>query len=154
MMELIEVRIVGLPIDVYQQAAEHNDELMREFALIKGQGPGDGGAVPGRLLALVDEMRARFSGFTTQPEAELAEATASGATSIDLFYLVPPDAAKGAGDLDDLLDEADQFCKTGDLLTLTTPPDVLAFRRWFLREFVRQAAGEAPLPWSDWAASG
>ena len=151
MVELIEVRILGLPIDIYQQAAEHNDELMREFALVKGRGAGDDAAVPDRLLTLVDEMRARFAGFTTQPEAELAEAAASGATTIDLFYLVPPDAAQGIGDLDDLLDEADHFCQAGDLLTLTTPPDALAFRRWFLREFVRQAAGEAPTPWSDWA---
>ena len=99
MIELIEVRILGLPVDVYQQAAEHNDELMREFALIKGQGAGDGAAVPDRLLALVDEMRARFAGFTTQPEAELAEAAASGGATIDLVYLVPPDVATAAVDL-------------------------------------------------------
>ncbi len=147
MLELIGVRIVGLPVDVYLRAAEHNDELMREFALIKGQGAGDGAAVPDRLLALVEEMRARFSGFAAQPEAELAAAAASGAGNIDLYYLVPPDAARGAGDLDALLDEADRFCQVGDLLTLTTPPDALAFRRWLLREFVRQAAGEAPTPW-------
>ncbi len=145
MLELVEIRIVGLPVDVYQQAAEHNDELMREFALIKGQDTG--GEVPTRLLALVDELRTRFSGFTTQPEAELSEAAARGDTTLDLFYLVPPEAARGAAALDDLLDEADRFCQTGDLLTLTTPPEALAFRRWFLREFVRQAAGEAPAPW-------
>lgn len=151
MIELIEVRILGLPVDVYQQAAEHNDELMREFALIKGQGAGDGAGVPDRLLALVDEMRARFAGFTTQPEAELAEAAASGGATIDLIYLVPPDVATAAVDLGVLLGEADSFCQAGDLLTLTTPPDAVAFRRWFLGEFVRQAAGEAPTPWSDWA---
>jgi hypothetical protein len=138
---------VGLPVDVYQRAAEHNDELMREFALIAAHGGDDEAAIPTRLVALVDELRSRFAGFTAQPEAELSAAAAGGHSTIDLFFLVPPEAARGAGELDDLLDEADSFCAAGDLLTLTTPPDALAFRRWFLREFVRQASGEAPAPW-------
>ncbi|MEA2843095.1 MAG: hypothetical protein QOJ69_766 [Actinomycetota bacterium] len=146
MLELVEIRILGLPVDVSQRAAEHNDELMREFALIRGQDTSDE-AVPARLLTLVDELRARYAGFTTQPEADLSDAAAAGRTTIDLVYLVPPAAASGAAELDDLLDEADSFCQAGDLLTLTTPPETLAFRRWFLREFVRQAAGEPPAPW-------
>ncbi|MEA2685290.1 MAG: hypothetical protein QOE93_485, partial [Actinomycetota bacterium] len=32
--ELVRVRIVGLPLAVWQRASEHGDELMREFALI------------------------------------------------------------------------------------------------------------------------
>lgn len=148
MLELIEVRIVSLPVDVYLRAAEHNDELMREFALVASDGGHDEAAVPTRLLALVDELRSRFSGFTTQPEAELREAAVRGDPTIDLFYLVPPDVARGAADLDRLLDEADAFCQAGDLLTLATPPEALAFRRWLLGEFVRQAAGEAPAAWS------
>ena len=148
MLELIEVRILGLPVDVYLRAAEHNDELMREFALIKGQGAGDGAAVPDRLLALVDEMRARFSGFAAQPEAELAEAAASGAGNIDLYLpRTTRRGPRGSRPRRRSSDEADRFCQVGDLLTLTTPPDALAFRRWLLREFVRQAAGEAPTPW-------
>jgi hypothetical protein len=148
-LELIEVRIVGLPVDVYREAAEHTDELMREFALMAAD-PGAHGdaAVPTRLLSLVEELRTRFSGFTAQPDAELNEASIRGDSTLDLFFLVPPDAARGAADLDQLLDEADAFCRSGDLLTLATPPEVVAFRRWFLREFVRQSRGEPPVPWS------
>ncbi len=147
MLELVEVRVLGLPVDVYLRAAEHNDELMREFALVTGQDSGDEAAVPVRLLALVDELRSRFSGFTTQPEAELRDAAARGDPTIDLIYLVPPDVARGAAELDRLLDEADEFCQAGDLLTLAAPPEARAFRRWLLGEFVRQAGGEAPAPW-------
>ncbi len=175
---LVTVRIVGLPMPVYLQASEHGDELMREFALIAagsgaagsgaagsgtagsraaGSGASTSGAaasaataVPVRLTALVEELRARFSGFTLRPESELAEAAARGETAIDLDYVVPRDAARAVTELGALLDEADEFCRAGDLLTLTTPPEAVAFRRWFLDEFVRQADGEAPTPWADW----
>ena len=149
---LVTVRIVGMPVPVYLRASEHGDELMREFALIAAAGA-EGGrdvGVPARLTAVVEEMRGRFSGFTLQPEAELAEAAARGADTLDLLYRLPPDAIQATIDLGALLDEADEFCRAGDLLTLATPPEALAFRRWFLDEFRRQAAGEAPLAWSDW----
>ncbi len=99
--------------------------------------------MPARLTALVDELRGRFSGFTLQPEAELADAAARGADTIDLEYHLPPEAIQAAADLGAMLDEADEFCRNGDLLTLATPPEALAYRRWFLGEFARQAAGEA-----------
>ena len=54
-----------------------------------------------------------------------------------------------AAEFDALLDEADDYCRAGEtLLTLATPAPALAFRRWFLGEFVRQAAGEPPRPWT------
>ena len=150
---LVVVRIVGLPVPMHLLASEHGDELMREFALISagtaGGGSGNPG-VPARLTALVDELRGRFSGFTLQPEAELADAAARSADTIDLEYQLPPEAIPAVAHLGAMLDEADDFCRNGDLLTLATPPDALAYRRWFLGEFARQAAGEAPVAWSDW----
>jgi hypothetical protein len=50
--------------------------------------------------------------------------------------------------LSELLVEADDFCREGDLITVAMPRDCRAFREWFLNEFVRQIAGEPPTPWS------
>ncbi|MBA2438213.1 MAG: hypothetical protein H0V52_07665, partial [Acidimicrobiia bacterium] len=53
--------------------------------------------------------------------------------------------------LGELLDESDEFCKKGEhLLTLTTPAEPLALRRWFLGEFVAQIDGADPTPWDKW----
>jgi hypothetical protein len=49
--------------------------------------------------------------------------------------------------VEQLLDEADAFCRDGTLLTLEPSPDVVAFRRWYIGELARQVAGEAPEPW-------
>lgn len=49
-----------------------------------------------------------------------------------------------------MLDEADEFCRSGNhLLTLATPPELLAFRRWYLGEFNAQLQGQSPLPWPE-----
>ena len=145
MSELVQVRILGLPLDVYQRAAEHSDELLREFALIRGD---DSDHVPTRLLALIEELNLRFGGFTQGPTTSIHDALARGDREIDLLYEVPPDAGAAAARLGALLDEADDFCRSGDLLTLATPPEGLAFRRWFLAEFALQAVGRPPRPWA------
>lgn len=151
--QLMEVRILSLPVPVWERAREHADGMMREFALIQLSGSGNHG-VPRRLLELADELKGRFSGFTEGSEAELAAATASEALEIDLVYKVPADVSDACLRLGSLLDEADGYCEAGDhLLTLVTPPEARAFRSWFLKEFVRQIAGEDPLPWPAWRSA-
>lgn len=148
--DLVEVRLVDLPIDVHRAAAEHADELRREFTLLRAQQQDrPGGAVPDRLLDLMDDLEARFSGFTDDTEQELEVAIARGVASVDLVFRVPPEAADAAAQLDAMLDEADEFCRSGEaLLTLGTPPAALAYRRWYLEEFSRQVDGLPPRPWS------
>ena len=142
---LVAVRIVGLPLDVYARASEHNDELLREFALIRED---NSDHVPARLLDLIDDLNARFAAFTQGPTTALHQALARGDNEIDLHYEVPVEAADAAVRLGALLDEADDFCRSGDLLTLATLPETLAFRRWFLGEFAAQVDGRPPRPWS------
>ena len=142
---LATVRIVELPLGVYQRASEHNDELLREFALIRGE---DNDHVPARLLAVIEELRARFGGFTEGQTTAIQEALGRGDRHIDLVYEVPAEASEAAVRLGALLDEADDFCRSGDLLTLATGSEGVAFRRWFLEEFVLQIAGNPPRSWS------
>lgn len=143
---LVEVRIVGLPLDAYREASEHNDELMREFALIRG-GDAD---VPKRLLELVNQLTERYGKLTGRQQAALDAAVAGGEERIDLVYQLPADAKQAVVELGNLLDEADAYCREGtDLLTLAAPPRALAFRRWFLDQFVRQIDGLEPTLWEE-----
>ncbi len=143
---LVPVLILGLPVDVYRRSSEHTDELLREFALIRED---DTDHVPARLLALIDELNLRFAGFTQEQSREMQDALGRGEAEVDLLYEVPAEAAEGVVRLMALLDEADEFCRAGDLMTLTTPPEALVYRRWFLDEFVRQIEGEPPRTWAD-----
>jgi hypothetical protein len=46
-----------------------------------------------------------------------------------------------------MLNRADDYCRQGALLTLATPDDLVAFRRWYLGEFRAQINGARPTPW-------
>jgi hypothetical protein len=149
MSDLLEVRIVSLPMEVYIRAREHHEGLTREFTLIRLADP-ETSDVPHRLLQLAEEVTERYSPFTAPAERELAEAEERGQPQVDLTYHVPPSAAEAAQGLAALLDEADEYCRAGrHLLTLVTPPETQAFRRWYLGEFVRQIGGEEPLAWPE-----
>lgn len=142
--ELVEIRIIGFPVDLYRVTAEHHDALMREFALL-AEGGGD--HAPARLVALGEEVSARYSGFTTDASSDIAAAVERGDEQIDLVYHLPRNVGEASQRLMDLLDEADEYCRREQLLTLATPPDARAFRAWFLREFIVQSAGGEATPW-------
>ena len=148
----VEVRLLGLPLDVYRRMQQRNDELLREFSLIVlgARGGVTNGRVPERLLALTEEVRARFAPESAGFREQLDTAEARGDVFADIVSSLPADARDAIEKLGRLLDEADEFCKGGDeLLTLTTPPELLAFRRWLLGEVVSQIDGGEPVPWSE-----
>ncbi len=152
---LVEVQILEMPLDVYREASEHTDELLREFTLMRESETTSPPNVPDRLVALMDELTERFSGFTTQQEADLRAATERGDETLDLCYRVPPEVKEACVALEQMLDEADEFCRSGDaLLTLASSPRTVAFRRWFLGEFIRQVEGHRPMPWREFVQGG
>jgi hypothetical protein len=153
--ELVAVRLLSFPMDIWLEAREHSEGLLREFKLITLSDPHTID-VPHRLLELADDLSNRFGAFGAGAETQLADAETAHLASVDVTYHLPAAAADAATELGALLDEADRYCAAGrHLLTLVTPPRSLAFRRWFLEEFTRQIGGEAPRSWPDWeAASG
>jgi hypothetical protein len=151
--DLVTIRIIGMPIAVQARAQEHADELTRELTLIGAQLREEGNIrdLPALLVSLIEQLNARYSRFTTEQEQLLAEATARGDDTIDLTYQLPAAAAAHAQELGALLDQADVYCRTGrHLLTLATPDDLVAFRRWYLSQFIDQVAGQPPVPWDTY----
>ena len=152
--DLVDVHVVRLPVSVWARAQEQSDALIREFALISSEvlNASSGHHVPSRLLTLVQELTAGYSGFTGDQEAELYAAADRGVEEIDLHYRVPRAAGPAAQALGRLLDEADEYCRAGQhLLTLASSDELVRFRWWFLDQFVDQPAGAPPVAWSDYA---
>jgi hypothetical protein len=147
-----EVVLAGCPIDLLERSRRHNESLMREFAFIaeSDEGPAE---LPARLLALVDRARARLTGLNLAVEEQLAAARARGDDSCDLRVMLPSNGRALAIELSHLFDEAEEFCRRGDLLTLAESDEPHRFRTWYLDEYVRQLDGEAPTAWPAWRAS-
>ena len=148
---MVTITIRGLPVPLHATAQAHSDELMREFRLVAEQMRQEGThGLPRRLIELVNALEGQYSAFTEAQEDQIETAIATGASTVDLVYELPASVADGVRALGAVLDEVDEMCRAGQhLLTLATPPDQVAYRRWFLDEFTRQVDGEAPIAWAD-----
>lgn len=153
MTGLVEVRLIGLPLDLHQRAAEHAADVLREFDHL-AEGP-HASLAPARLIELDRILSERFGPFVRSTEAELEASIDRGERSVDLVYEVPPEAAGSARELEQLWDEVDDYCRAGEyLLALATDPEQVDYRRWFLQQFVSQIGGRAPTSWKDWRGAG
>jgi hypothetical protein len=151
--DLVEVRMLQLPVRLWARAQEQHDALMREFALMSVPAePGERERhVPTRLTQLMDTLTADFEGVSTQQEQELFAAAAAGTDSLDQVYRVPPAVAPASKALGQMLDEADEYCRQGKhLLTLASDDELVRFRWWYLDQFIDQTAGKPPVAWPDY----
>ena len=150
-VELVTVHLLELPVPLAARSRQWFDELLREFALIRAgeQDDHDGREVPARLMEMVDALTTRFSGVNDEPRQRLDDAFDRGDRVIaDHVLALPVEAASAIGALGELLDAADQYCRQGQhLLTLATPDDLVAYRRWYLGQIADQLHGAAPVPW-------
>jgi hypothetical protein len=151
--ELHEVHLVGVPVAVWAKTQEHMDELIREFTLLSAslRRAGAHQEVPVKLTELIEVLSNRYSALTVEQEARLNDAAAKGVAKIDLVFRVPAQAAEAGAHLGALLDEADEYCRSGEhLLTLATPTELVRFRNWYLDAFTDQLAGKPPTAWADY----
>ena len=147
--QTVEVRLLEMPVDLWRRASAHYEAIQREFDIVKADLPR--GSVPHQLSELLEELDLRFAGVGDPNRQELFAAAERGESQIDLVYWVPSEMPAAIRRLDEMLDAVDDFCRAGErLLTLATPPDLVAFRKWSLGEFTRQLEnGQSPLAWSD-----
>jgi hypothetical protein len=132
------------PLRLGVRASEHYESVFREFALLATVEPGP--SVPTRMLALIDELGRRYS-RDNATEQQRDSALARGEETVDIELKLPASAGAAGRRLARLLDETDEFCRQGQLLTLAPAEDVVHFRQWYIDELARQLDGEEPHPW-------
>ena len=151
--ELRRVELLQFPLQLYRLASEHHEDLMRELALIALHPVASGEhSVPSRLIALIEELDAQYAPAVSAADQQRDVALERGDVEIDLRYLVPAEARAASVRLGEMLGEAEKYCRSGEhLLTLATPPAAVAFRRWYLGQFVDQIDVAPPTPWPVYA---
>ncbi len=149
----VTVRWCALPLDLHDRLQAHVDGLVREFRLLSEQA--DGPRVPRRLLELVQEVTERYAAAGEAGDAQVDAAMARGERSTEVVLEVPASAGPACTALLGALVEADAWCAEGtSLLLLATPPELAAYRDWYLGEVVAQIAGRPPVPWPARATPG
>ena len=144
------VRLGDVPTDLLVAAKAHVDNLVREFALTAAGAESSGKGVPPQLVALVDDVVHRFAEARQSIKRQALEAAARGDERTELVLSLPVSAAAAGEAYLAALDQADAYARAARLLTLETPPQHRAFRRWYVESLVDQlrhlAAGETPPP--------
>jgi len=141
------VRLVGVPVRVLEATRRHHDELMHEFSLLAVQET-HSDDVPKRMLELIDTLGRQYAATSDQSDAQVNAAIERGDITVDVTYEVAAHVVDAADRLAALMDEADEFCKREQMLTLQRPQIAKEFADWYLEEFRRQVAGEPPRPWN------
>ena len=137
-----------MPVDGYLELQAHNDALFRELELISIELEGDDGArVAAPLADLVDQLYRRFRGQRDSYRDMVAAAQARGEATIELESAASAAAVSGARGYVELLEQADQLCRDGLLLTPEPSARVRALRRWFVDQMAAQVLdGADPTP--------
>lgn len=141
----MRVLLGNLPVATAMGLRRHYHELRREVRLLSLAHEED---YP--LARSLTDVFTRFDhAFPREATHQVEQAAAGGASTIDLDVIVDGEHTGTFEQMLTLLDLADEFCRAQRLLSLARSPEQVAFQRWYLGEFIRQAQGEVPLPWSD-----
>lgn len=144
----VEVILGDVPTDLLLAAKSHVDGLVREFALASvGAAAGSSGPLPGRLAEL---LRIVTTGFAEPREAlrrQALAAAAAGRGRTQLTMSLPTSAADAGEVYLAALEEIESYARAARLLTVASPPQHVAFRRWYVRSLIdvlRAAAAGRP----------
>ncbi|MBV8560712.1 MAG: hypothetical protein JO050_08055 [Acidimicrobiia bacterium] len=143
-------KLLAVPVGLYFEASRHMAELAREFTLISfGERSGMNEHVPAALLELVSELRGPHRSDTDAIRLQFEEAARSGQETVDVEIPADETVVELTERITTLLDAADAFCRSGDLLTLAAPPEIVAWRHWWRDQVVDQVRGQVdPRPWT------
>lgn len=147
----VDVLIQGVPLRLYVGFQQHFRELRREVHLLA--------LAHEQIYPLAKSLSDLFGALERQLRdgiglTDVEGALTSGAEVVDLQVRIPREAASTLSRFLDLLDLADEFCRQERLLALARTEEQRDFQRWFLGEYVRQAAGAAPTAWVEPEVSG
>jgi anti-sigma regulatory factor (Ser/Thr protein kinase) len=146
----VPIALLDAPIQPMIRTAAHYDALYREFRLILELEPSHLEAVPGRLLSLIDGLGTSFLGVGRSVEETWDKAVEENRETIDLHFRLPPEAGPAVAHYNRLLDEADDYCRRDELLTIAPTDEAVSVRGWAFGQIVSQCQGGTPTPWSQW----
>jgi anti-sigma regulatory factor (Ser/Thr protein kinase) len=141
---VLNVQLLGVPVDRLADFERHHRELAREVALLALAAESD---YP--LAKTISDVFALLR-RDVRPDLgdQLRQLRSAGVTVSDMEVTVSRRAAAELGRFVELLSLADAFCVEQRLLMLARTPEQIAFQNWWFGEISRQLAGETPTAWN------
>jgi hypothetical protein len=140
--DLRRVTLADVPVDTFWRMHRHQEDMLREFALIDvARRRGDVTEVPERLLQIVTDLNTRLAAPREVFLEAMEAAAAEGAATATVIMRLPVAAAAAVDRTCAAYEDADEYCRNGDLLTMATPADIALFRRRLCADIVEQLSG-------------
>ena len=141
--DAIPFQILEAPLKALTEFERHYRELRREVRLLSLAHEGE--------YPLAKNLSELFGSLERDlqlglDDEELQAAQEAGRETVDLTIRLHRESAESMGRFVELLDFADEFVRKERMLSLARSEEQRDFQTWFLTEFVRQQAGEAPRP--------
>lgn len=143
--DLTEFHLDGVTITDFIGFQRHFRELRREVRLLALAHESDYPLA--KDLSEVFDTLGRPLSLGLGTDEALAAQDAGRATT-DLRIVMSRAHARALDRFVQLLELTDEFCRAEKMLSLARTPEQRSFQNWFLGEFVHQADGQAPRPWS------
>ena len=141
--------LLDYPLRLWARQQEHSENIMREFQLILlGQESDEVvGSAPAQLLDLASMFTSRFGPLINNINEQREAALAAGRDRMDSQVPLVEGLPALLEQVRTVLAAVDEYCSSGDLLTLARPQEVVALFEWSLNELTVQYEGGEPTPW-------
>lgn len=134
------IRLPDVPVRLFLESQDHQHELVRELQLIEIGGRCDPttSAVSQRLAHLIAGVLSEYEPVRSATRQQALAALERGDSVVTLDVPVQPGMADALRRWLQLLEEADDLCREGELLLLATTPEVRRLRRWYVEQLTAQ----------------
>ncbi len=146
--ELHEVKLLGVPVELFLASRQQHSELIRECAVMGLAGPSELAHESPQLRQLIRELGVHSAATSSAADEQVEAAARAGRAAVDLAYRVPASVISTADRLESLMASADEFCQQGRMLTMPRTAQMKRFAAWWLGELRRQVGGQPATPWA------
>jgi hypothetical protein len=129
-----EVRLDGVPVELFLESQNHQQDLIRELALIdigdrfhSGDTP-----MPVQVSRLISEIFDQYGDVRSVTRQQALQALSAGDETVTLVVPIRPGMIEALQRWLEVVEEADRLCAEGVLLTLSAKPEVRELRRWYV----------------------
>lgn len=145
--DLREVIWRDVPAATFLASLQHLEDLTHELRLIDSGGRSGVVEIPAALASTIDDILARYEAPQQETWRQTLDAERSGRDRLDLCLRLPPGAVDDLWRLVRLLGDADEFSRSGVLMTMPATEEIVALRHWICAEAERQLLhGAEPSP--------
>ena len=137
------------PLRLWTRSRQHSDEVMREFTLmLDGERSGQTSLdTPQALVDLAAMVTTQYGPLLDRLYAGREAALAQGLDRMDSEMPLVPGTPELLGRIRQVMDDVDEYCRSGELLTLERSEVDRRLFDWTLSELVAQYGGAGPTPW-------